>query len=299
MQFNPTLISNVKAIYGEVGSVWLKNVPEIIQKLASKHAFRFKHVMPNLTYNFVGLVEDLNSGENAILKMAPTNQMLETEAKWLQSFDKDVPNIYWVDDAQPAFLMEYLLPGQPLKSLVKENDDEATRIIAGIINDLQAHQQKDLPVMHLSEHVITLAILENRVDNQILSKAQSLFKDLSKPSEHDVLLHGDLHHDNILSCGSGWKVIDPHGYIGDPAFEIGPMIYNPGGVFFPQKYTLAQTLDRRLSILAQALPFDAARIKAWAFCMTMLSMAWTVEGHGEVPAFELSVATLLDKMVKV
>ena len=42
-----------------------------------------------------------------------------------------------------------------------------------------------------------------------------------------MVLHGDLHHDNVLRHGDGWVVIDPHGYVGDAAVEPATMLYNP------------------------------------------------------------------------
>ena len=49
---------------------------------------------------------------------------------------------------------------------------------------------------------------------------------LSDP--HDVrVLHGDLHHDNILLGARGWLVIDPKGLLGDPAFDAANLFYNP------------------------------------------------------------------------
>ena len=65
--------------------------------------------------------------------MAPTNQNVATEAKWLQCFNKGVSKVYWFDEEQHAFLMERLAPGKPLKSIVNSDDDGATRIICQTI----------------------------------------------------------------------------------------------------------------------------------------------------------------------
>jgi streptomycin 6-kinase len=49
---------------------------------------------------------------------------------------------------------------------------------------------------------------------------------LSNPHELRVL-HGDLHHDNILLGERGWLVIDPKGILGDPGFDAANFFYNP------------------------------------------------------------------------
>jgi streptomycin 6-kinase len=250
--------------------------------------------MPGLSYHFVAKVEVTETREIAILKMAPTNENIGTEARWLQHFKQGVPIIYWFDETLHAYLMEQLVPGVPLKTMVRKDDDQATRIICQTIRAIHSREQTENGFKHLSELAKCLPSLTGLIDNKILSKAISLFAELTQDRTHDVLLHGDLHHDNILSCGNTWKAIDPHGYVGDPAFEIGPMIYNPGGQDFPDNHSLQQTITRRLQILSEELPYDAKRMHAWAFCMTILSIAWTCEDHYDVPAFEWRVAEVLD-----
>ncbi len=296
MKLSPLFVSNIQDTYKADGSAWLKALPEIIRKLEEKRHLELISPMPYLTYHFVGSVQDIATGKQAVLKIAPNSDNISREAKWLSCFDQGVAKLYWYDENYHAYLMEQLVPGEPLKYLVKEDDDKATRIICQLIRDLHGFQHPDFTgFKHLSELAGSLSILQGKIDPILLHKAQDLFSQLCKDKSQDVLLHGDLHHDNILSSGSEWKVIDPHGYIGDPAFASSTMIYNPGDLY-PQKCSLSDTIHRRLQILCEELPYDAKRIKAWAFCMTVLSIAWSVEDHGAIPDFDLKVAQILFKM---
>lgn len=298
MQLNINFISNIRDLYGASGELWLKNLPDLIKGICRKRNLRFLSPMPDLTYHFVALVEVVSTQNPAILKMAPISKNIEAESQWFQCFSKGVPNVYWFDEEYSAFLMERLVPGKALKTLVSTGDDDsATRIICQIIHDLQSHQTGKISseFKHLSEHRSTLSLLKGRFDDKMLSKAESWFQELTSDRSQDVLLHGDLHHDNILSSVDSWKVIDPHGYVGDPVFEVGAMIYNPGDCF-PKERSLIQTIERRLKILAEELSFDPQRIKAWAFCMTVLSIAWSFEDHAQIPEFDVQVASILDKI---
>ncbi len=296
MPLNPAFVANIQDLYGETGDVWLKELPFLLDQLGSKWNFRFLKEMPNLTYHFVGLVEMISTGEAAILKMGPRHQTIETEVRWLGCFNQGVPKIYWHDETLDAFLMERLEPGQSLKTLVKTGNDEgATRIICRTIRELQSHQQKQAEFTHLSDLAGSLPVLRGRLDDRTVSKAETLFRELTTDRTHDVILHGDLHHDNILSSGATWKVIDPHGYVGDPVFEVGAMIYNPGDGF-PHDRSVFQVVEKRLRILSEELPFDPQRMKAWAFCKTALSIAWTFEDHGTIPEFELEVLSAIDEI---
>lgn len=294
MHLNPTFVSNIRDLYGETGGAWLKDLSSLLARLGEKWNFRFLTVMPHLTYNFVGLAEMMETAETAVLKMAPGGKNIETEVQWLGCFSQAVPKVYWHDETHHAFLMEKLEPGQSLKTLVKAGDDDAaTRIICRTIRELHSHQQKGAEFKHLSELAKSLSVLKNRLDNSMASKAESLFRELTADRTQDVVLHGDLHHDNILSSGSTWKVIDPHGYVGDPVFEVGSMIYNFWDCF-PHS-SIAHVVERRLHILAEELPFDPQRIKSWVFCKTALSIAWTVEDHGTVPEFIVEVLSAIDQ----
>jgi streptomycin 6-kinase len=296
MNLNSRFASNIRDLYGEEGESWIKDLPSRLVQLAEKWDLRFLHVMPALTYNFVGLVERLSTGRTAILKMGPKRQNIEAEVQWFGCFNKGVPKIYWCDEQQNAFLMERFEPGYSLKRFVKAgNDDTATRIICQKILDLQFHQQKQAEFTHLSELVASLSVLKNHLDDRTLSQAISLFRELTIDRTQDVILHGDLHHNNILYDGSTWKVIDPHGYVGDPVFEVGTMIYNPANCF-PHDRSIGQVVERRLHILTEELPFDPQRIKAWAICKTVLSIAWSFEDHATIPEFEAKVLSAITQM---
>lgn len=326
MNLSKDYIDNVYATYGQAGQDWLAQLPSQLDFLSKKMGFRFIKPVSDLSYNFVALVELHETGEVVILKTAPKAGNIIAEARWLQHFHRGAARVLEIEEEQNAFLMERLVPGETLKSLVKAGQDEnATRILCQTILELHAgdlHVSRSsasaassassafsvssaLPASmqtpyhpisskHVSENIQYLAFLKGHVEDGMFSKVQSLFRDLSSDRKEDVLLHGDLHHDNILKSGSTWKVIDPHCVLGDPAAECGPMMYNPLDCF-PDTHALKHVIDSRLKILCEMLPFDPERIKAWAFCWTLLSGAWDVEGFGKVLKNKIEIAEAIDK----
>jgi streptomycin 6-kinase len=183
--------------------------------------------------------------------------------------------------------MECCDPGHSLLSDWEPIEDEAmTRRIAGIARVLRERNVKDDSYPHLAEQIPDLKSLSGIAEPYLLSKVESLFTDLTRNRS------GDLHHGNILSDGDGWKVIDPHGYVGDPAAEIAVMIYNPLGKL-PVGRDLAGFMDRRLHILAEETGDDLVRIRAWCFCKTMLSAAWNAGDFRRQAERELALAAVL------
>lgn len=103
---------------------------------------------------------------------------------------------------------------------------------------------------------------ERIVDDPLIAEANQISDELedSKPSE--TLLHGDLHHGNILRGESGWVAIDPKGLLGDPSFEITGYIRNP-----IEPIDVA-TCRRRLDRFHERLGDPRDRLWGWAFSQT-------------------------------
>lgn len=293
LQTNTYFTDNIKEIYLEAGHQWLLNLPKRIIKLSEKWEFELIKVMPELSYSFVALVKYQN--KSAIIKIAPPKQSLERESLCLSSFQKDSPTIFHFEEKENAILMEYIYPGKSLKNLVKAGkDDQATKIICNIIRELKfQNMPKQHPFKHLSEIAEDLNILIGHLDKALLDKAIHLFQELTADRSEDIMLHGDLHHDNILSSADNWKIIDPHGYVGEPTAEVGAMIRNPYDCF-PNDKPLEKILERRLSILRDELPYDFVRIKAWCYCISVLSAAWTYEGFKKVNDSEITFIQALN-----
>jgi len=58
-------------------------------------------------------------------------------------------------------------------------------------------------------------------------KATEMLTELSAKYNRDTLIHGDLHGDNILlDRNDTYKIVDPHGFIADPVFELARFLTN-------------------------------------------------------------------------
>ncbi len=127
----------------------------------------------------------------------------------------------------------------------------------------------------------------------LVDKADELFTKLIATQAKPMLLHGDLHHHNVLlSEERGWIAIDPKGVAGEPAYEVAAMIRNPYDKL-KEVANLQPLLMRRIQILSEELGFEAARIRDWCFAQCMLSAVWNAEGV-KGPSHALRVAEILD-----
>ena len=116
-------------------------------------------------------------------------------------------------------------------------------------------------------------------DDHVLNAA-SLAKELLL-SPQKTLLHGDLHHLNILQGeNESWVAVDPKGVIGEKSFEVGALLLNPVPdlVRWPD---LKAVQKKRLLILAEELNLEQDRLTAWSYVRAVLSAVWSVEDGGD------------------
>lgn len=102
------------------------------------------------------------------------------------------------------------------------------------------------------------------------------------------LLHGDLHHHNVLfDFDRGWVAIDPKGVVGEIEYEIGAALRNP--YERPDLFASPATVERRLQLFTSKLNLDFKRALAWGFAQAVLSAIWSVEDGFAVDARNPSI----------
>ncbi len=293
----PSFARTICDLYPEEGPAWLAGLPALLDLLAARWSLRMKPPF-SLSYNYVAPVL-LADGSEAVLKLAPPNPEQRGEIAALRWYDgRGCVRLLAADEASGAFLLARLRPGHTLVAL--EDDEEATRIAAGVMQALWRPLPAEHPFRPVGEWAAGLGRLRERFDGgtgplptEMVDMAEGLFEELSASAAAPVLLHGDLHHENILNAGvDSWLAIDPKGVAGEPAYEIGALLRNP----FPHLLTwpdLERVLARRLDILAEMLDFDRQRLLAWSAAQAVLSGWWSLEDHGRGWEWPLAVAERL------
>src|SRR5262245_2211723 len=185
-----------------------------------------------------------------------------------------------LDHAGGALLLERLSPGTSLTSLVLRGDDRrATEILADVMRRMSPRPPPtgSATVGDWGKGFARHAARRDRsIPQPLLADAERLYDSLCRSQSRVRLLHGDLHHDNVLhDSGRGWVAIDPKGVVGELEYETGAALRNPQG--HPGLFTDPMVITRRTDQLAQALELDAGRILGWAFAQAVLSAIWTVE----------------------
>jgi streptomycin 6-kinase len=282
-------VRTITDTWGEPGRVWLAGLPERLVAVEARWGLRLEPPYPNLSYHYVAPVW-LATGEPAVLKLGVPRPELALEIAVLRAWDgRGMVRLLDAEAEAGWLLLERLAPGQPLTGLAHTDDDAATRIAAGLMQQLW----QPVPA-GLASQLPTIATWSEGFERlraafgggtgpfppHLVDIAEQVTADhLASPGPAG-LLHGDLHHDNILAARrQPWLALDPQGLVGEAEYEIGPLLINPLDVHtWPD---LGRVEARRLDLLAERLGFDRQRLWGWGVARAVLSAWWTWEGEGE------------------
>jgi streptomycin 6-kinase len=293
--FTDTLIEE----RGESGRKWLDKLPSIVQKSQEKWGFTLEANSYELYTNFICPIR-FKDGKKAVLKIGfPGDEGVPTEMESLQYFTEQYSvQLLENDAALVAFIIEKLNPGTALRNVHLNDDAEATSLALPLLQNVIAPVPKKHSFPTLADwskvimHTKNISIKGN-VTSDILDKAQAIFDELDESKENDMLLHGDLHHDNILlDEEKGWIAIDPKGVIGDPAYNGSRFIINNWS-----KKESRELLPSRVEAIAETLGYNQRRIAGWAYVDLVLSNCWSLEGGKESKidtAFAEALASYMD-----
>ena len=269
-----TFEKNIISIYGELGRKWLNDLPDILNKTSKKYNLQKLNPVNNMTYNYVA--SGFQNNKEIILKTGLDTNALQKEAKCLKALDNHSA-VEIIADSNNMIIMKKAVPGVTLKSYFPDNDSKATEIFCSVIKSLHSVKSFDKSDFRSLNSLLNVLDKDLAIPDNIISKARSLKDSLLASTTQEVLLHGDLHHDNILLNNDEWLVIDPKGFVGDPIFEITAYLYNP----IPNllKNDAEQLIENRIKICVEKSGYNKKRILDWLYVKIVLCWAWSIEDN--------------------
>lgn len=158
-------------------------------------------------------------------------------------------------------LLERAVPGDLLKSsFPKEKRIEIACKVIDKLHQAPIPSKEGFPAI---EEWLAAVDKEWDLPKDHLKRARKLKNELlKKDSGRKVLLHGDLHQENILSNGKDWVVIDPKGLIGSPIHEIWACVEDP---------------SHDLKFLAGCFGYPFQDVIDWYYVRLILASCWQAE----------------------
>ena len=290
--------------FGEDAGNWIKRFADILKACVTRWDLELGAPAEEQSMNYIVFAKT-KAGADVALKIGVPHREMETEIEALRYYGgRHCVRCLDADASLGALLLERVVPGRMLLSL-HDNAQEAT--IAGQI-------MKKLLIKEPAEHNLPafaqwverafgkLRSTYGRdcgpMPKALIDKAEQVFRDIAASTPNDMLLHGDLHHENLLcDANQHWLAIDPKGVIGAACLEVGRFLQNqlPEGMTLGQ---MRQRIEQRVQILSAELAETPETIASSGFVDTVLCACWCVQERPDNDvARNIAVAGLFDKMI--
>lgn len=185
-----------------------------------------------------------------------------------------------------AVVLERLEGPQSLAVMARSGEDAAAcRILCETVARLHAPRPGPPPEVAVPLDRWFAALWpEAERSGGLYAKAASVARELLADPGAQVLLHGDIHHGNVLDGGArGWLAIDPKGVLGARGYDYANLICNPDAD------TALAHFDARVTIAAAASGLGREGVLRWVLAYVGLSASWTLSDGGD-PRQALAIA---------
>jgi streptomycin 6-kinase len=229
-------------------------------------------------------------GTPAVLKVRhPADRESEHEAEALRSWNgAGAVRLLAHDSARRAMLVERCVPGTPLSS---RRADDALDVLIGLLPRLWVPAAE--PFTPVAEEAARWTRnLEGEweaagrpFERRLLDIALDLLRSLPASQGPQVLVHQDLHGDNVLAAErEPWLVIDPKPLLAEREFALAPILRST-----ELGHTRGDVLHR-LERMTAELGLDRERARLWCVAQTI---AWAF-GPELIPTHLDTVRWLLE-----
>ncbi|WP_053366445.1 aminoglycoside phosphotransferase family protein [Bacillus sp. FJAT-27245] len=271
-------ITKITGAFGEEGEKWLAGLDGQIMHYTEKWELAIESPVPNLSYNYVTTAKDAD-GTPVILKLGVPNRDFKNEIQAIKAYNGNSFARLLAEDAENgAMLLERLVPGQNLSKI--EDEEQATREYITVWKKIRTPIPKAGTFPSIMDWASGLERYRamfpkggEPIPFKAVDTAAAFFKELAELGE-EQLLHGDLHHENILYAeGRGWVAIDPKGVTGHPYFDIVSFLVN----YVNEKPNPKELLKLRVDLICNEFSMDRQLLLKAAIALATLYACWCVE----------------------
>ncbi|GAA4174505.1 aminoglycoside phosphotransferase family protein [Gryllotalpicola koreensis] len=221
-----------------------------------------------------------SDGTPAVLKLARVVEEQRGNALMAWWSGTDAASAAVLQHLGPAVLLERATGPRSLSELVArgdDGDDAATRVLAETALRLHTpphHKVRAVPLRRWFRDLLQTSDEEN-------ADARATALRLLENPLDEVLLHGDVHHDNVLDFGDAdapaWKAIDPKALVGESGFDYANLLCNPHETY--RSNHEPARLERRIGVVASVTGVSPDRLRDWHTAWHALSTLWREPRH--------------------
>ena len=273
----------------DAGAAWLESLPRLVGRCAERWSLELGDPFPD---SRVALVVPATTpdGNDAVLKIQYVDRETAHEAAALARWNGDgAVRLLDHDPTMHALLLERCTPGT---HLADRDPDEALDVLIALLPRLWKQAGDPFTTLvtearHWSRQLPGRWERASRpFERELLDTALAFMHDLGESQREQVLLHQDLHADNVLAAQrEPWLAIDPKPLVGEREFAVAPIVR--GEELGHSRALVVHRLDR----LSSELGLDRERARGWTIAQTL---AWAFENDRVLPRHVETVRWLAD-----
>lgn len=237
---------------------------------------------------------DSNVYGPVILKVNHNPEELATESKMLYELKGDgCCKVLGFDEYHGMLLEERILPGVVLR--------EEKSVCERVRQFLKVFSKIHFTNKNIREYPTYLEWLDNAYDycvknqkedvklQQQMQLARKIGYEMFEKYSERVLLHGDLHHDNMLkNQHDAYIMIDPKGVIGPEIFDLPRYVLNE---LDPDLNSSgAEHIQTVIGLIHETLAYPINDISRLFYMEVLLGNVWCLEDGEEMNAHDIAVA---------
>lgn len=278
--------------FREEGMRWIERLPQIIGELEKNWSLKIdKKPFPNLSYHYVAPCLCADESE-AVVKIGFPGEAayILNEVKMLKFMNGGrLVKLLRFDEKRFAMLLEKLTPGENLKTVCLDDDSKAVEIAIKTMKKFWRKPPENHDFQMLEKWFDGLMEAERiNFAPEYTRKALTFFEKLNAPADSQMLLHGDFHHENILSAErEPFLAIDPKGIVGNIGYDITVFLINHAN-WLAGKPDFQEKLDDAIGKFSEAFEIEPQDLRKWTFAHSVLSAWWTFEENCENWKHELA-----------
>lgn len=270
---------------GPAGQRWIAELPTLVDRLLEDWHLELDGPV---RHGYVALVIPVRRRDRspAVLKVSWVDDETRHEGPALVWWaGRGAVTLLDADPGRGALLLERLDPDRSLEQLTEA---DALTAAASVLQRLRAAVAPTggFPAAADLAHRWTTELPKRWRDlgcpgrPTVVAGAVDTCRDLLAGPGRLRLVHGDLHYANVLTGPRGWVAIDPKPRVGDPEFDLLPLLRNRWADITATGDP-GRAVRRRLEVLCDATGLDGERARWWARVRALDDALWGLEHHDQ------------------
>jgi len=279
LELSQEFIEKIIVVHKEKGENWLKQFKALCQYCEERWSMRI--LAPyQLSFNFAAPAILRDGTKVAVKLCVPSDDFLH-EVEALKLFNGNgIARLLDYDLDKGIMILECITPGKKLALL--EHDEQATEILCRVMKRLWIPSPGHVQLPTTVDAETKFRELCNKYNGDIgpftkniLSETAALFQHMNSTIGQKYILHGDLHHYNVLSSGDkSWVAIDPHGMVGEREYDAIQMFWTK----LPAK-NIEEVIVKRIDLMVNELKLDEERLLKWGICHSTYNLCGYIDNY--------------------